>query len=278
MLDVRANEITFHFPEGFVKNREVSFHLRKDFGRLPNKDARVPVVVPIGKVRSCGLEIRFLNEARYLKESLLFGTRGSVDLDIPVSCFRMVRLDPKGNETVRLRPTDSSPSRRNSFASGIAWSDGITIIMDSGEARERHMAAKPIAGAVFLPTGSLMNRIFLANAPRGLEMEPNILGLVFRRYNPNVFRRNNTLNSLDGLPQKRVFPKIWSICLGQVSRLRGRGADTSHPRESPHGHLGNSQSLSYQSFSQYIRRPLISYLLVTQLFNDLMTLLQASAV
>ena len=67
------------------------------------------------------------------------------------------------------------------------------------------MAASPMAGAVFLPIGSLINWISLAIDPKGLNMKPYVLGLILSRHNPDIFRRNKTFDSLDGLPEEGIF-------------------------------------------------------------------------
>jgi hypothetical protein len=51
----------------------------------------------------------------------------------------------------------------------MEWSEGITIMMEFGEILLSVIAARPTAGAVFLPKGSMMKRIFSAFFPKGCK-------------------------------------------------------------------------------------------------------------
>ena len=62
--------------------------------------------------------------------------------------------------------------------------------------------------------------------PQGFEVESYILGHILRGHNPDVFRRDEPIDSLDGLPKEGVFPD-------DLKHLLGAGFPAQGPETSP---------------------------------------------
>ena len=182
----------------------MGLNLGKDLGGLEDEDAGVPEIPSVGHISLCRLQVRFLKEAFDLEQTLGFHLR--TDFDVPIPSLGPNGFDPEGDERASLRslycPLQISHKflrvgnrmiRRQHHHDRFGRE---VVQVEGGQAHGR----SGVSSQRFVDEPDL----FCQGAQR-VNVKPDILGLILRGHNPDIFPGDKAMDPFDRLAEKGIL-------------------------------------------------------------------------